>query len=187
MPRRKNRSVARFQHSRLQSPRSIRLVRLQPSSELSAPLDLNLLEVSLEHFSSQANSYEALSYVWGAPSGTVPCMCDGKELLITPNCNEALQHLRLPDDERVLWVDAICIDQGSSEGSVRERNVQITLMGEVYHTADRTLCWLGKGEAYTHGMFKWLRRIGSCPSQRELKKLLAYDGQCRPDIRPFWC
>lgn len=167
----------------MQSLRSIRLIRLQPSSELSAPLDINLLEVSLEDFPSEINRYEALSYVWGAPSGTVPCMCDGKELLITPNCNEALQYLRLPKDDRVLWVDAICIDQGSSEESVRERNVQISLMGEVYRTADRTLCWLGRGEEYTPGMFKFLRRVGSCPSQRELKKLLNYDGKLKTHMK----
>jgi hypothetical protein len=34
----------------MQSPQSIRLIRLHPSSKQSAPLDLNLLEVSLEIF-----------------------------------------------------------------------------------------------------------------------------------------
>jgi hypothetical protein len=96
-------------------PWSIRLIRLRPSFDLSAPLELNLLEVLLEDFPSKVNSYEAHSYVWGALTGTVPCRSEGKELLITPNCNEALQHLRLPDNDRVPWVDAICIDQGSSE------------------------------------------------------------------------
>lgn len=98
-------------------PWSIRLIRLRPSFDLSPPLELNLLEVLLEDFPSKVNSYEPLSYVWGAPTGTVPCRSEGKELLITPNCNEALQHLRLPDNDRVLWVDAICIDQGNSEES----------------------------------------------------------------------
>ena len=65
--------------------------------DLSTPLELNLLEALLEDFPSKVNSYEALSYVWEAPTGTVLCRSESKELLITPNCNEALQQLRLPD------------------------------------------------------------------------------------------
>jgi hypothetical protein len=49
-------------------------------------------------------------------------------------------------------------------------------MGEVYQTAERTLCWLGIGEEYTTGTFERLRRMGDCSSKRELKKLLGYDG-----------
>jgi hypothetical protein len=168
--------MPKFQHCRLASPRSIRLLRLHPSLDPSAPVGLSLFEASLNDFLSEECSYEALSYVWGAPIGSVECTCDGKQLLITPNCNDALQHLRLPNQHRILWVDAICIDQGNSEQSVKERNTQITLMGKVYQTAKRTLCWLGVGEDYTTDTFERLRRIGSCPSKRELRKLLGYDG-----------
>jgi hypothetical protein len=80
-------------------------------------LELNLLEALLEDFPSKVNSCEALSYVWEAPTGTVLCRSESKELLITPNCNEALQQLRLPDNDTVLWVDAICIDEVNSEKS----------------------------------------------------------------------
>jgi hypothetical protein len=176
MPKRKRQPIAKFQHGRLHSPRSIRLLNLHPSSDLSAPLDVRLFEASLDDFPSDKLSYEALSYVWGAPEGSVPSTCDDKELLITPNCNNALRHLRLPDQQRTLWVDAICIDQGNSVESLKERNTQIILMGEVYHTAERTLCWLGKAEPYTAGTIERLRRIGACPSKREFRKLLGYDG-----------
>lgn len=175
MPKRKRRTQAAFQHRRLTSPRSIRIVSLHPSSELSAPLEVSLFEASIDGFLSEEHSYEALSYVWGARTGNTPCECDGKQLLITPNCDDALRHLRLPYQARNLWVDAICIDQGSSEESSKERNIQITLMGEVYCNAERTFCWVGKGEAYTAGTFGLLRRIGDCPSKRELRKLLAFD------------
>jgi len=175
MSKQMRRPIAKFQHRRLRSPRSIRLLNLHPSSNLSAPLDASLFEASLDDFPSDRHSYEALSYVWGAPTGSVPCTCDSKRLLITPNCNDALRHLRLPNKHRILWVDAICIDQENSEESLKERNIQITLMGEVYRSAERTLCWLGNGEEYTAGVFERLRRIGSCPSKRELRKLLGYD------------
>ena len=179
MPKRKRPTQTAFQHRRLTTPRSIRIVSLHPSSELPAPLEVSLFEASIDGFSSEGHSYEALSYVWGAPRGNIPCECDGKQLLVTPNCDDALRHLRLPDQARNLWIDAICIDQGSSEESLIERNIQITLMGEVYRNAERTFCWVGKGEGYTAGTFGLLRRIGDCPSKRELRKFLAFDREWR--------
>lgn len=179
MPKRKLQSTAKFQHHRLHSPRSIRLLSLLPSSDQSAPLNVSLFESPLDELSSDKHSYDALSYVWGDPTGSVPCMCNGKLLLITPNCNDALRNLRLPNQHRLLWVDAICIDQGNRKESLQERNMQITLMGEIYRSAERTLCWLGNGEEFTPGLFEQLRRIGSCPSKRGLRKLLEYDGMLR--------
>lgn len=176
MPKRKRPIIAKFKHCRLHSHRSIRLLNLEPSSDASSPLEISLLEVSLDDFPSNKHSYEALSYVWGASKGSVPCTCDNKILLITPNCEDALRHLRLPDQHRTLWVDAICIGQGNDKESLKERSMQITLMGEVYRSAKRTLCWLGSGQEYTAGTFEYLRRIGSCPSKRELRKLLNCDG-----------
>ena len=176
MPKRKRRPIVKFQHRRLRSPRSIRLLSIHPSSDPSAPLDVSLFEASLDDFPSDRHSYEALSYVWGVLMGNIPCTCDGKQLLITPNCNDALRQLRLSNQHRYLWVDAICIDQGSSVESAKERNTQITLMGEVYRAAERTLCWVGNGEGFTASTFELLRRIGNCPSKRELRKLLRYDG-----------
>lgn len=176
MPKRNRQPIAEFQHSRLHAPRSIRLLTLHPSSDVAAPVVVTLLEASLDNFPSEQHSYEALSYVWGASEGSIPCTCDGKQLFITPNCDDALRHLRLPNEHRNLWVDAICIDQANSDESLAERNTQITLMGGVYRTAKRTLCWIGKSKEYTAGTFERLRQIGSCPSKRELRKLLGYDG-----------
>lgn len=176
MPKRRHQPTANFEHRRLSSPRSFRLVSLHSSSDPSAPLDVSLFEASLGEFPSTIHTYEALSYVWGASTGILSCNCEGRELLITPNCNEALRHLRLPDQPRSLWIDAICIDQGDSDQSLKERNTQITLMGEIYGNARRTLCWLGAGEEYTAGIFARLRRIGNCPSRRELRKMMEFDG-----------
>lgn len=178
-----SRPSAGFQHRRLSSPRSVRLLTLLPSPSLTAALELLLTEVSLDRVSEQGkNGFEALSYVWGSPVGTVPVSCDGQQLLVTPNCDSALRHLRLPDHDRVLWVDAICIDQGRSAESVRERNTQVALMGEIYQKAARTLCWLGPGNDFTTELMAHLGRIGSCPSQRVLNKLLLFDCTCRQAI-----
>src|ERR1700761_1464167 len=124
-----------YQHPRLTTPRSIRVISLYPSPDFSAPLQANLIEVCIDELSL---SYEALSYVWGSPTGNHPLQCHGRQLFITANCDMALRYLRSPQESRVLWVDAVCIDQGENEDSIRERNLQVAMMGEVYSGATRT-------------------------------------------------
>jgi Heterokaryon incompatibility protein (HET) len=176
MPAKNSKSRAAFRHRRLSSPRSIRLLALLPSLEIQAALEATLTEVSLDSISKNKNSYEALSYVWGSRFGTEPIRCDRQLLLVTPNCESALRHLRLKDTTRILWVDAICIDQENGASSVKERDAQVALMGEIYEKATRTLCWFGQGNGFTDELMANLNRIGTCPSQRGLKKLLLFDG-----------
>ncbi|CZR66339.1 uncharacterized protein PAC_16240 [Phialocephala subalpina] len=139
MPARRSKLEATFHHRRLSSPRSIRLLGLLPSPEFQSTLDVNLTEVSLDAVTDEHNNYEALSYVWGSRSGTESIRCDDKLHLVTPNCQSALRHLRLRDKIRILWVDAICIDQENGAASVEERNSQVALMGEIYKTAVQKL------------------------------------------------
>ncbi|EFQ30542.1 hypothetical protein CGRA01v4_12534 [Colletotrichum graminicola] len=78
--------------------------------------------------------YEALSYCWGSstsPRHTI--LVDGRFLFITENLFDALKNLRQEAEERILWVDALCIDQSN----VRERGHQVTWMGKVYEHAER--------------------------------------------------
>jgi heterokaryon incompatibility protein (HET) len=179
MPARLSKSQAPFRHLRLSSPRSIRLLALLPSLEFKSELEAILTEVSLDNVSENKNSYEALSYVWGSRFGTEPIRCDGKQLLVTPNCESALRHLRLRDKTRILWIDAICIDQENNAFSTKERNSQVALMGEIYAKAAHTLCWFGQGNDFTDELMVHLERIGTCPSQRGLKKLMLFDGMCK--------
>ncbi|KPI34983.1 uncharacterized protein AB675_11923 [Cyphellophora attinorum] len=93
-------------------------------------------------------SYEALSYVWGAPSDIEPAnvielgSSPAKPFIrssIGASLAIALRHLRYTDRSRTLWVDAICINQND----VLERNLQVKRMGEIYSSAARVLVWLG--------------------------------------------
>ncbi|KAK3904926.1 hypothetical protein C8A05DRAFT_13246, partial [Staphylotrichum tortipilum] len=62
---------------------------------------------------------------------------------------------RLTYDQVVnLWVDAVCIDQGSAG----EKMTQIPLMGEVYSRAGMVLAWLGGEESMVEG-FGWWHRV----------------------------
>ncbi|EXK46476.1 hypothetical protein FOXG_10972 [Fusarium oxysporum f. sp. lycopersici 4287] len=83
--------------------------------------------------------YEALSYSWGSQSTPHEIIVDGKTLSITESLYEALWHLRRPDEDRMLWVDALCIDQTN----IKERGHQVNRMGEIYKKADRVIVWLG--------------------------------------------
>lgn len=83
--------------------------------------------------------YEALSYAWGGTEMTERVEINGKELGVTANLYCALQHLRYQDADRILWIDAICINQGDA----RERGHQVRQMGEIYSRADRVVIWLG--------------------------------------------
>lgn len=57
---------------------------------------------------------------------------------ITENLYSALLHLR-GNKPRVLWIDAICIDQSN----LQEKSHQILKMGNIFKNADRVIVWLG--------------------------------------------
>ncbi|KOC13748.1 hypothetical protein AFLA70_409g000941 [Aspergillus flavus AF70] len=65
---------------------------------------------------------------------------NGKILGVTLNLYLALQHLRLQDEDRILWVDGICIDQANH----KERGHQVRHMGDIYKQAERVIFWLGQ-------------------------------------------
>jgi hypothetical protein len=87
--------------------------------------------------------YEALSYVWGEIRGTQKIVCDNRTLLVTKNCLEALQHLRLKRKPRTLWVDSICINQKDDD----EKAHQVAMMRDVYLLAKTTIAWFGRGDS----------------------------------------
>ncbi|KAL7627071.1 hypothetical protein AAE478_003847 [Parahypoxylon ruwenzoriense] len=91
--------------------------------------------------------YEALSYTWGTMDNPQIVRLQADEhssvdhsiLEIQQNLATALRHLRYPDKSRVLWIDAICINQKD----IPERNVQVTRMKDIYRLAGRVVAWLG--------------------------------------------
>lgn len=94
--------------------------------------------------------YEALSYTWGKSYSFRPLLVDGYELRIARRLREALEYLRYASQERVLWVDAICIHQEDGPNATRERNHQIQQMRLVYKKAARVIAWLGVEDESTH-------------------------------------
>jgi hypothetical protein len=87
--------------------------------------------------------YEALSYTWGSDNDqiTIQVLRPGKKtsLTIRENLHDALKHIRNEADSRILWIDAICINQ---EDMV-ERSHQVGRMRDIYTHARRVVVWLG--------------------------------------------
>jgi hypothetical protein len=85
----------------------IRLVRLSPAADFNAEVQCELLRATLKRLPE----YEALSYTWGDLSVTVPVLLSGHLHHVTKNLAAALRHLRHPTEDRILWIDALCINQ----------------------------------------------------------------------------
>ncbi|KAK0639054.1 heterokaryon incompatibility protein-domain-containing protein [Cercophora newfieldiana] len=115
--------------------RPFRLLRLLPGNR-DETLECQLFEASLDE---QAENYEALSYVWGDASNRVSIRVNGVPFRISKNLRDALLDLRHATNTRVVWADAICINQNDSA----ERDSQVASMRAIYQNASQTVVWLG--------------------------------------------
>ena len=130
-----------FQHRPLAEPGTFRLLLLEPSCKGQQ------LRCTIQHERLEGSRpYEALSYCWGLLESQVNVECDGQVIPVTVNCSAALLQLRHRFRRRVLWIDALCINQTSDT----DKAAQIPLMGQIYSAADRVLVWLGDGALATN-------------------------------------
>jgi hypothetical protein len=113
--------------------------------------------------------YEALSYVWGSEEDQKPIYVRTDEkgansslssstgktcrLLVTANLHAALSHLRDGFLERIVWIDAICINQKDNI----EKGLQVQFMAEIYANANRVVVWLGLATSDSGQAFDTLR------------------------------
>ncbi|KAK7742132.1 hypothetical protein SLS53_004718 [Cytospora paraplurivora] len=117
----------------------IRLLTIRPGSWLET------IECSLEIVCLDNNpDYEALSYVWGDDLVRIPIKVDGNRFYITYNLFLALRRLRCQDTYRVMWIDAICINQKDND----EKSVQVSLMKTIYGACTRAILWLGEDRGF---------------------------------------
>lgn len=85
--------------------------------------------------------YDALSYTWGSTKKVAQITVNGSIMHVTSNLHTALLHLRYEKVDRILWIDAICIDQNN----MAERRHQVQHMSRIYKEAERVVIWLGEG------------------------------------------
>lgn len=122
-----------FYHQRLRQD-EIRLLTLlpgKPKDEIRCTIQI----VSL----NDLPVFEALSYTWGDVHDTKHITVQGNKHVITSNLDMALRNIVKRRRPRVLWVDALCINQED----IDEKNTQVPLMEKIYSTATGVIAWLG--------------------------------------------
>ncbi|KAH7343023.1 heterokaryon incompatibility protein-domain-containing protein [Rhexocercosporidium sp. MPI-PUGE-AT-0058] len=144
----------------LSGTRSIRLIKVQGFSQ--GGLNKLMIRCTIEsHELDSIPTFQALSYTWASPmyqefSGTYTAASghgqneaalhgeeielDGSSCTISGNLFDALSWLAESKMQDYIWADAICIDQGN----MKEKAVQISLMGDIYTGAKNVIVWLGK-------------------------------------------
>jgi hypothetical protein len=133
--------MSQYRYSPLSPGRdSIRLLRLLPHEDETADIQCELFEYSLPNSCTRTHLYDALSYVWGNPDEKLPIFIHKHSFDVTVNLRAALSRLRNHSIERILWIDAICINQANQ----KEKEQQIQSMAKIYAQADRVVVWLGE-------------------------------------------
>jgi hypothetical protein len=108
--------------------------------------------------------YEALSYVCGLtgsedPSVDISVSDANGDQQIRVGCNlaAALEDLRYEGKDRILWIDALSIDQQN----VAERAYQVMHISKVYRWAWRVVIWLGPATETSPKAVSTLANLGS--------------------------
>ncbi|KAK6080561.1 hypothetical protein SCUP234_05107 [Seiridium cupressi] len=144
-----------------------RQIRLLEIVSTSPSIDCRLEVTSLldDDTAIRAETYHALSCVWGDPSNTKPILVNGSTISITTSLADALRRVpriwgeiypSRPLQECRLWADAVCIDQSS----VDEKNYQVPLMKEIYTEAEIVISWLDTGNATLFSAIDIINTVG---------------------------
>jgi hypothetical protein len=113
-------NLTEYQYSSLRFQYSVRFLKLLPGA--GSRIHGEVFEEDI--FS--CSPFVALSYAWGSSIKSKTIFCNGQHFLsVTANLFDALWHIRHPVEAKVIWVDAICIDQSN----IKERNHQVAQMG----------------------------------------------------------
>ncbi|KAM0165377.1 hypothetical protein ACHAPC_010205 [Botrytis cinerea] len=119
---------------------NIRLLRILPNENEEADINCALFVYPLHDSGRGTHRYEALSYVWGDADNSCSICVNGHSLIVRANLHSALLRLRDPVLDRIIWIDAICINQED----LNERGHQVQLMAKIYSKASQVVVWLGE-------------------------------------------
>lgn len=177
-----------YQYQPLSSPTTqIRLLEVLPGRGI---IQCRLLVTDLEE---AKGTYEPISYCWKAYSreswwGSAykekkkqkrrRVRINGANFYITENLHAALLQMRFEDRARVLWADAICINQEDD----KEKSAQVAIMAQIYGSGSRTLAWLGEADRGTRKAFDFLKELADRrPKNTSLSSRLEHS---EPEIIP---
>lgn len=151
---------------KLAKANSFRLLEVLRGS-FDDPVVVRIFESDL----GEDSKYEALSYAWGDPSitqaiqiqhpwtssttDTLPPPPVTTSFEVTVSCCNALRRLRSATEGRVLWIDAICIDQHS----IPEKTHQLGIMAQIYSRASRVVIYLGEAADGSDAAMDWINEL----------------------------
>lgn len=119
---------------------AVRLVHLLPGT----PDDRIKIQLSIHELEHHPD-YEAISYVWGPTDKAehwTTIDCNGRKLLITKSLCSAFVRARRQDSVRVVWADAICINQEDDD----EKSHHVAFMNRIYQHASNVLVCMDGGD-----------------------------------------
>ncbi|RFU76044.1 hypothetical protein TARUN_6205 [Trichoderma arundinaceum] len=125
------------------SKSEIRILQIEPGAQ-DSPIRCKFQVATLD---SLDVSYEALSYAWGNDSADSheSIYFGANDVGVTPSLADALRRLRLPNEQRHVWADALCINQTDNV----EKSLQVSMMGRIYNKSKQGAIWLGPlGDAF---------------------------------------
>lgn len=163
----------------------IRLLRLA-CGQNPQELEGELLLASLKDF--RPPRYETISYAWGDPAKSASIGLDNGRLMIPANTAAALRHARLTDQARMLWIDAVCINQQDQV----ERGEQVAFMYDIYSRSKGNLIHLLDDETDAQHIADLVRRVNAegaaeTDGWRQLKETLwSSAGIIRVDRLKIW-
>lgn len=162
-----------------------RMIRLLPNKDRHAGIECEIFnyDFALSTTGGDSHLYEALSYVWGSGARSRTITLNSRAFTVTENLYIALSHLRNRQLERLLWVDAICINQDDRD----EKAKQIPLLRTIFAEAQHVIVWLGEAKEGGDKALEGLRDLAGGHDIESSK----YDEVClklllRPWFRRIW-
>jgi hypothetical protein len=126
----------------------------------------------MTHVSLDDNpKYEALSYTWGSPINKASIRVGSAWLSVTQNLFSALHALSPHGTYRIIWIDAMCINQNDPT----ERDHQVAFMMSIYTRANRVIVWLGSAADNSEAVMDYIGTIIPEPDLTEHKSWVYSD------------
>ncbi|KAI4934609.1 hypothetical protein J4E85_002467 [Alternaria conjuncta] len=165
--------------------KEFRLLILIPAVSITAPLRVHVFHDNVEHPEA---SYAALSYTWASrlegnddnDDLLESVDVDGHETFLHQNLAKALRSIRL-EVPQCIWADALCIDQNN----IPERNIQVTLMRQIFSNATNVWAWLGPPAKGSNLAMDFLANLASRSNEEGIGPWLGNEGM-HPDTYPTW-
>jgi hypothetical protein len=122
-------------HKPLKKDEFLRLIRILPGE--GPTIQCELVEASA--IKESHCPYEALSYCWGPSQDKIDILLNKENFPVTQNLHSALCRLRQKYKPRLLWIDALCINQDDPD----ERSCLVQKMASIFSDAQKVVVDLG--------------------------------------------